>query len=346
MKVTFESFKETHHIEPMPGERLLYCGLRHGIKLPYECASGTCSTCRAQLISGEVESYWPDAPGSKTLRPARNEFLMCQSMAKSDLTIKVRPGPPSVVPLPVPQILHGEISNFQLLNDQVAVFDYELDSPIDYLPGQFITVSVDGIDGYRAYSMTDHHELPTSSLPFLVKRMPNGKFTDWLFNECRDGTQLQGFGPLGRAIFSSDLDEDYVALVGGTGIAGIMAIIQNSIRCGHLENHNATLIFGLNRVEDAFFLSELHNFCEEIQNFAVVIALTDMSGYEALQSSFPLFKFAQGFLHEASERVLQDLSNVSVAFVAGPPVAVDASRMMLFKEKKFSFRKIRYDRFG
>ena len=346
MKVTFESNQGTQQIEPMPGERLLYCGLRHGLKLPYECASGTCSTCRAQLISGDVESCWSDAPGGKTLRPARNEFLMCQSMAKSDLTIKVRPGPPSVMPLPVPRILRGEISNFQLLNDQVAVFDYDLDSPIDYLPGQFVTVSVDGIDGYRAYSMTDHKDLPTARLPFLVKKMPNGKFTEWLFSECRNGTQLQGFGPLGRAIFSSDLDGDYVALVGGTGIAGIMAIIRNSIRCGHLDNHNATLVFGLNGIEDAFFLSDLHRLCDENDNFQVAIAFTDMSGYESLQSRFSHFRFVQGFLHDASQHVLDDLSNVSVAFVAGPPVAVDASRMMLFRKKKFSIRKIRYDRFG
>ncbi|HSV78531.1 MAG TPA: 2Fe-2S iron-sulfur cluster-binding protein, partial [Ramlibacter sp.] len=39
-----------------PGQTLLAAALAAGIDLPYECASGSCGTCRGQLIAGGVES--------------------------------------------------------------------------------------------------------------------------------------------------------------------------------------------------------------------------------------------------------------------------------------------------
>ncbi|MGH7684680.1 MAG: 2Fe-2S iron-sulfur cluster-binding protein, partial [Vulcanimicrobiaceae bacterium] len=70
------------------GEHILYAGLRAGLALPYECASGTCGTCRASVVAGETEYAWPDAPGRKYTKPARNEVLMCQSVARADVALE------------------------------------------------------------------------------------------------------------------------------------------------------------------------------------------------------------------------------------------------------------------
>ncbi len=37
------------------GENILDAGMDHGMELPYACKAGVCSTCKAKLISGEVE---------------------------------------------------------------------------------------------------------------------------------------------------------------------------------------------------------------------------------------------------------------------------------------------------
>src|SRR5437016_5207311 len=59
-------------------EPVLYAGLRAGIDLPYECATGTCGTCKAKLISGRLHDGWREAPGRKHVKPEQREFLMCQ----------------------------------------------------------------------------------------------------------------------------------------------------------------------------------------------------------------------------------------------------------------------------
>ena len=41
-------------------DTLLRAGLRAGLGLPYECNSGSCGTCKVELVQGEIHSLRPD----------------------------------------------------------------------------------------------------------------------------------------------------------------------------------------------------------------------------------------------------------------------------------------------
>ena len=41
MRIQLNARNRGYEFEVLPGERVLYAGLRAGIELPYECASGT-----------------------------------------------------------------------------------------------------------------------------------------------------------------------------------------------------------------------------------------------------------------------------------------------------------------
>ena len=167
----------------------------------------------------------------------KNEFLMCQAVAETEVHIKVRPAVRPPILLPTPARLHGVIENYRNLTPDVAEFEYQLSSLTRFAAGQFVTVNVDEIPGYRAYSMTNYSADETDSLKFLVKRIPNGQFTEWLFGDDRTGCTLNGFGPVGRAVFAPETDGEFIALAGGSGIAGIMAILQHASNCGHLDRY-------------------------------------------------------------------------------------------------------------
>ena len=57
-----------------PGESILYAGLRNGVPLPYECATGTCGTCKARRGTGEVNVSWAQAPGASFIKAERGDF--------------------------------------------------------------------------------------------------------------------------------------------------------------------------------------------------------------------------------------------------------------------------------
>ncbi|MDE0308290.1 MAG: 2Fe-2S iron-sulfur cluster binding domain-containing protein [Acidiferrobacterales bacterium] len=346
MKLHIHGREGVGELDAQDGERILYCGLRHGIKLPYECGIGKCGTCSAVLLSGKVRSLWTEAPGYGRVRSERNEILMCQSVMESDVHLKVRPAVKPPVPLPVANVLEGEIANQKPLNELVVSFDYRLSRPIAFNAGQFVAVSTKSVPGFRAYSMTNFTDSPTDCLSFVVKDIPGGDFTDWLFDKSRNGEPLAGFGPLGRAVFSSEIDGDFIVMAGGTGIAGIMSILANASLHGHFDRYKAQVVFGLNRIEDVFYLEILNSYCATHPTLRVLVTLVDCGGVDSLRSRFPELDFARGFLHQAGADWLEELTEVSVAFLAGPPPAVEASLQLLVRERKFSARKIRFDKFA
>ena len=87
MQIIIETKIGPLDVATLPGETILAAGLRQGVALPYECATGTCGTCRARLVDGEVDEGWPQAPGRQGLKPARREFLMCQAAPRTDCRI-------------------------------------------------------------------------------------------------------------------------------------------------------------------------------------------------------------------------------------------------------------------
>src|SRR2546422_7213361 len=90
MKVVVTARNGTREFECEPGEKILHAGLRSGVELPYECATGTCGTCKARLTSGRTESEWPEAPGRKYFK-GEGDLLTCQSVAHDDCALEVGP---------------------------------------------------------------------------------------------------------------------------------------------------------------------------------------------------------------------------------------------------------------
>jgi toluene monooxygenase electron transfer component len=68
MTIVVNARNGTREFECHPGEKILHAGLRSGLELPYECATGTCGSCKARLVSGRPVSEWPDAPGGRYLK--------------------------------------------------------------------------------------------------------------------------------------------------------------------------------------------------------------------------------------------------------------------------------------
>ncbi|HRP90409.1 MAG TPA: 2Fe-2S iron-sulfur cluster-binding protein [Edaphocola sp.] len=67
------------------GENILDAALQHGADLPYACKGGVCCTCKAKLVSGEVEmevNY-----GLEPDEIANNFILTCQSHPRSEHVI-------------------------------------------------------------------------------------------------------------------------------------------------------------------------------------------------------------------------------------------------------------------
>jgi toluene monooxygenase electron transfer component len=348
MKISGRSKTDKFSFECKAGERILYAGLRSGLDLPYECATGTCGTCKARVREpATIKDMWPEAPGNSYLQRKRGEFLMCQTLALADCEISVSTKMNSVPDGYIPLVsTRGNIANRRLLTHDVIAFDIELAGPIEFDAGQFVVLNVPDVDGGRAYSMVNYQRA-TSHLEFVVKKKPDGRFSDWLFSSKVDGTEAEICGPFGRAIFQPDEAKNLLCIAGGSGIAGMMSILSRGCQEDYFKDHGGNLFFGVRTLKDAFFLDELAGFVSAFpEQLQVTIALSDEEVDAGETPYNGTLNFATGFVHSvASERMSGHYDDV-VAYVAGPPPMVDGAIRTLIVDARLPAELIRYDKFS
>jgi toluene monooxygenase electron transfer component len=336
---------ESREFEAEPGEKILHGGLRSGVALAYECGTGTCGTCKARLVSGRAESAWAEAPGRRYLK-SEAELLMCQCVAREDCALEVTVLKGWESSTPRPSALEGVLRGWRRLTHDVAAFDVDLERPLDFDAGQFALLTVPGIAGARAYSMVNF-ERAARRLSFVVKKKPGGAVSEWLFGEGVEGTRLGLFAPLGHATFAPGLARHVLCIAGGSGIAGMMAILEHAGQAGHFADWDGHVYFGVRSERDGFFLAELAALqARHAPRLAVTVALSDEDVPASLPAAYPGLIFARGLVHAvAGERMQGRYAGVR-AYVAGPPPMVDACLRLLLREARLAPADIRYDKFS
>ena len=346
MKITVQTKSGQLEYECGQEENLLYAGLRQGLALPYECATGTCGTCRARVLTGQAEIEWPDAPGLSYVKQEKNEVLMCRARALGDCTLRVPSKVERMNGELAPGYRRGTIENIDMLTHDVASFNVAVDGPITFDAGQFVVLETPEVKGGRAYSMVNYSR-GTDSLSFVVKRKPEGKFSDWLFDGRVEGKKVNVYGPLGRATFHPEDGKNVLCIAGGSGVAGMMSIIAKGCEESYFVDHKGYLFFGIRTAGDVFFMEDLAGFVSRFpDNLEITVALSDENVSDDLRGRYPNINFTSGFVHAVtSERMAGQYDNV-VAFVAGPPPMVDGTLRMLVLEARLPGTDIRYDKFS
>ena len=225
-------------------------------------------------------------------------------------------------------------------------FEIELELPVDFDAGQFMAVTMPGITGSRGYSMVNF-DRRARRLGFVVKKKPGGGVSEWLFGADRRASRVELFGPLGKATFHPSLGKHILCIAGGSGIAGMMAILARACQAQYFGQFRGDVFFGVRTAADAFYLEELAAFRREFQdNLAITVALSDEEVPPTLARDHPLLRFEQGFVHDVAKRAMQGRYQNVRAYLAGPPPAVDAAIRFLLLEAKLTADNIRYDKFS
>jgi toluene monooxygenase electron transfer component len=330
-----------------PHEPLLYAALRAGVAVPYECATGTCGTCKARRLAGVTVGDWGEAPGKAFLRSDRDEVLLCQTRALSEASFEI-PGSVNLASTDRvrPYFGRATVSRIDVLTPDMLELIVELDPALDFDAGQFAVLRAPHIAGYRGYSMVNHPGRAKQAT-FVVKRKPDGALTDWLFSRARPGDPIEWFGPLGRAIFTPQEQRTIVCIGGGSGIASIMSILEIGCSSRHFDHFEAAVFFGIRSRTDAFYLDRLERFAQAFpKTLTVTVALSHDEPPPDLSRRYPGLKFELGFPHEIAARDLAGRFAGRVAYLAGPPVLVDVAIRMLITQGRLPVRDIRYDRFS
>jgi toluene monooxygenase electron transfer component len=347
VRVHIETKTGPLEVEALSGETILAAGLREAIALPYECATGTCGTCRARLLDGEVDEGWPQAPGRQDLKPMRREFLMCQATPLTDCRIALSdPLSPWRAGAERPQEIGSSVDRLELLAPDMLALSLAVQRSMAFEAGQFVLLQAPGTPGFRAYSMANWQS-PSRRLDFIIKRKPDGGFSEWLFKRAQKGDPLRLFGPLGSAVLEPSLGHDLLVVVGGSGLAVALSILARAAAEGVLGRNRARLYFGVRTMQDAPLLDRISEWRECLGDaFEATVALSDVRVGATDRARWPALTFADGMVHDVVGRALEGRCDNTMAFLAGPPPMVDATMRVVMLKGRLPPARIRFDRFS
>lgn len=316
-------------------DTVLRAALRNGIGFPYACNVGSCGNCRFQLLEGDVEHKWDNPPAWSERDLKRQRFLGCQARPSGDCTIKLRLNDTFVPANPPVRTTARIIDRVELTHD-ITEFRLQLDTPSEFIAGQYALLQMPGVEGQRAYSMSNLPDDP-ARWDFQIKKVPGGAATETLFDIMNDGDRIELDGPYGIAHFQPDAPRDIVLLAGGSGLSPMISIARAASRHPATQHRKLDFFFGGRTPRDICgedILAELPAFKDTLLFHPAISNPDNDAEWDG----------HVGFLHDVAKQVLGDeLKNREIYF-AGPPLMARAIEALLF-EMEIPPEQVHFDEF-
>ncbi len=306
--------------------------LRAGVGFPHECNVGGCGACRFELIDGEIEETWANAPGLSERDRRRGKKLACQTRVVGDCRIRVR-CEDSYVPALPPTKLEFVLIQREMLTHDMARLCFEARQPVQFLPGQYALIYLPGVTGSRAYSMSNVAD-GSGLLEFIVRRTPAGAGSGCLVAHLPVGATVEIDGPYGHAYLRESVQRPIVCIAGGSGLAPMLSVAR---RAAMAMEPQIDFFFGGRSVDDLCaepMLSALPGYHQRIRLHNVVSGVTEAN-----------WQGATGWVHEEVERVIGESAKDREFYFAGPPPMIEALQEWLMLRRQVPFDQIHFDRF-
>lgn len=324
--------------EQAGADTILRAALRAGQAFPYECNSGGCGSCKFELLDGEVENLWPQAPGLSARDQRKGLLLACQCVATTDLRIKLRMGA-AVTPAIRPQRQRATLAAVQDVSHDIREFRLVGATAASFLPGQYAMLQIPGVATPRAYSMSNLGNAD-GIWEFQIRRVAQGAATEQLFAQVQVGEAIEIDGPYGLAHLRPEVARDIVCVAGGSGLAPMLSVARGAALGGLLQTRQLHFFYGARTARDVCgeaYLRALPGYGERI-HFYPVVSAPDLARDGA-------WRGATGFVHEEVQRVFADSLPGFEFYFAGPPPMTQSLQEMLMLTHRVPFEQLHFDRF-
>ena len=237
------------------GHTLLQAALDQGLTWPHSCRVGSCGTCRCRVTKGKIRSL---TDFSHVLFPEdlkSGVVLACQSKLKSDIQVEVELLEKNDGTVSSLFFCEAELIKSRDLTHDIKEFVVRLDRqiPIDtpLVSGQYAKLFYEGLDSPRSYSFAKSPKRGVpQELTFIVRLVPKGLFTEWLFAKDRAGTRMKITLPYGNFRLQKS-EKPMIFIAGGSGMSGIKAILETAA-CEEKVARDAYFLFGARTQRDLY----------------------------------------------------------------------------------------------
>lgn len=329
--------KDGSHFIQSAEDTILRAALRAGQGYSYECNSGGCGGCKFELVDGEIENLWPEAPGLTPRDRARGRHLACQCRALGPVSIRATLGAEYAPKIP-PMRQKAHLIGIKDITRDIREFRFKAANNADFLPGQFAMLELPGVGSSRAYSMSNIANTD-NEWHFQIRYVENGLGTSFLFNQLKTGGEIEIDGPYGLASLREDSPRDIVCIAGGSGLAPMVSIARGAAQKGLLEDRKLYFLYGARTPEDVCGEEMLRALgYENAIKYIPIVSIPGVSNWGG----------ETGFAHDILRKIIPneagDFTNYEYYF-AGPTLMLQAVQELLMIEKRVPYHQVHYDRF-
>ncbi|WP_428353884.1 FAD-binding oxidoreductase [Methyloprofundus sp.] len=290
-------------------ESVLDTLIREDVDISYACQKGTCHSC----LIRSVDQAPPELAqkGLKDTQKRQNYFLACQCFPEQDMQLKL--------PEQSEIFSQGTVVVNEMLNHNTLLLKIECQDIQEYFAGQFVNLQrEDGL--IRSYSIAN---VPKQDgiLEFHIRRLPDGKFSEWLHDEIKVGDNIAVSEPQGHCFYIPEQADQGLLLIGtGTGLAPLAGILEDALKQGHTGP--VMLFHGSREVKDLYRIDELREFAQKYDNFSYFPCVSSETASEG---------FIAGRADKAAVAHMQDWKGWRV-FLCGHPDMVSSMKMEAFMQ--------------
>ncbi|MFK7921769.1 MAG: 2Fe-2S iron-sulfur cluster-binding protein [Bacteroidia bacterium] len=199
-----------------------------------------------------------------------------------------------------------------------------------YHAGQYLTlkVNINGEEERRAFSLasTPGHD---ETLRITIKRVPEGKVSNYLRDELKVGDSIEVLPPMGsfKLIPDPEQSREYVLIAAGSGITPLMSMLKTVL---HDEPQSrVTLWYGNRKEEDIVFLPELSQLTQAFGDrlsirYTLSQASEDWKGFEGRLDEERIFKWISNLFMRGELRKRY--------YLCGPAGMMEAAERALIKQ--------------
>ena len=212
---------------------LLSTLLEQGALVPYSCQGGLCQACMCKVTQGKVSAQSQE-PLDKYLQE-QGCFLPCICKPSEDINIELA----SKTNVSFAEKNISDFANYTTmvidktwLNDDVLRLCLVRPEPLQYKAGQFINLIQAESKLTRSYSLAS---LPCENFMELhIKRVADGRMSNWLCDELQLGDNIDISGPSGACYYQQGKPKQDIILAGvGTGLAPLFGILRDALESDH-----------------------------------------------------------------------------------------------------------------
>jgi CDP-4-dehydro-6-deoxyglucose reductase, E3 len=280
----------------------------------HSCRNGSCGSCKALLVSGEVDYGQYEEKALSAAERAAGKVLLCQAIARSDLVVDAT------------EVIAAEGVTIRILPCRVVgmmrlahdVMQLKLKLPenheFNYLPGQYLEFLLR--DGKRRSFSMAAPPVKGKPLELHIRQVPGGFFTGHVFTQMKEKDLLRFQGPLGTFFLREESARPIILMAGGTGFAPIKAIIMHALAQGLRRPMH--LYWGVRARRDLYMDDLARQWADAHDQLSYTPVLSEPNPEDRWIGR-------TGWVHEAVIADHPDLSNFEV-YASGPPPMIEAAR--------------------